>query len=56
MIEEVEEEKRSILAEIENLKEFRREENRERQELQEENKRLCEVEEKDKEQKESEEN
>ena len=30
IIEEVEEEKRSILAEIENLKEFRREENRER--------------------------
>ena len=49
MIEEVEEEKRSILAEIKNLKEFRREENREREELQEENKRLCEVEEKDKE-------
>ena len=45
-----------MLTEIENLKEFRREENRERVELQEENKRLQEVEETDKEQKESEEN
>ena len=49
-IEEVEEDKRSMLAEIENLKQFRGEEDREREELREEIKRLREVEEKVKEQ------
>ena len=52
---EVEEDKRRILAEIENMKETRREEDREREVLREEIKRLKEVEEKAKEQKVSEE-
>ena len=50
-IEEAEEDKRRMLAEINNLKEFRREEDRERKELIEQIKRLKEVEEKIKEQK-----
>ena len=54
-IEEVEEDKRRMLAEIENLKEFRREEDREREELRDEIKRLKEVEKKAKEQEVSEE-
>ena len=50
-IEEVEEDKRRMLAEIDNLKEFRSDEDRERKELLEEIRRLKEVEEKVKEQK-----